>query len=285
MEIKGADIKQRLREGRWRWWAPAAFFVGICFLPSGWIEASPGQVFRPPVLFAPMAWPLFAMGLVFGAAAFSLRLRRHAWHVLFFGTGAAILFTLLLLASSGAVALYSWELGADLQNRIFLDFELNILAFLVQPIVIILFAVSGLVLWARGGKPGPEAPGLYFPIAAPEPTPPAAPVLPEVPVTATEPASGTTTPEAPAADAGRGTPSPPPPSEPASPLDAITGTTPEAKPAEGAPAPAEDAEPAVRETETGPAPPETVPDPPEQDLPQPAPQGLPASGQPPAGQK
>jgi hypothetical protein len=240
MEIKGADIKQRLREGRWRWWAPAAFFVGICFLPSGWIEASPGEVFRPPVLFAPMAWPLFVMGFVFGAAAFSLRLRRHAWHVLFLGTGAALLFNLLLIASSGAVALYSWELGTDLQNRIFLDFELNILAFLVQPMVIILFAVSGLVLWARGGKPGPEAPGLYFPVAAPEPAPPAAPVLPEVPVTATEPASGTTTPEAPAAEAGRGTPSTPPPSEPASPLDAITGTAPaEATPAGSAPAPEE----------------------------------------------
>ena len=238
MKISGSEIKRRLREGRWHWWLPAAFFAGIGFLPSGWIEASPGEVFRPPVLFAPMAWPLFAMGLVFGAAAFSLRLRRHAWHVLFLGTGAALLFNLLLIASSGAVALYSWELGADLQNRIFLDFELNILAFFVHPMVLLLLALSGLVLWVRGGKPGPEELQLYFPI---ENKPAPAPELPAVPVPAEakpgEAGVEAKPPEIPG-EAGKGAPEPP--SEPASPLDAITKTAPEpvkeeagAKPAEG----------------------------------------------------
>ena len=238
MDISGAAIKQRLREGRWHWWLPAAFFVGICLLPSGTIEASPGEIFRPPVLFAPMAWPLFAMGLVFGAAAFSVRLRRRAWHILFLGTVASLLFELVLAAVLGAPALYSWELGTNLQDRIFTDFEPVVLAFGILPMDLVLVALSAMVLWVRDGKPGPEEPVLYFPVAPPSSTDERAadsgqraeiPGLPAVPAAEAEAKPGgagaeANPPKVPG-EAGQGTPSPPPPppSEPASPLDAITG--------------------------------------------------------------
>ena len=203
------DIKQRLREARWIWWLPAAFFVGICLLPSGWIEASPGDIYRPPVWMAPMAWPLLAMGFVFGAAAFLVKPRRYAWHILFLGAGASLLSNVLLIASSGAAALYSWELGTDLQNRIFTDFELDILAFLVQPMDLLLLAISGLVLWARNGKPAPAAP-----------EPPAQPILPEAtPPPPAGPAPSLPTPEA----------TPPPLSEPATSPKAPEAPPPQAR--------------------------------------------------------
>jgi hypothetical protein len=270
MEINGALIKQRLREGRWHWWAPAAFFVGICLLPSGTIEASPGEIFRPPVLYSPMAWPLFAMGFVFGAAAFSLRLRRRAWHILFLGTVASLLFELILVAVFGAPALYSWELGTNLQNRIFTDFEPVVLAFGILPMDLVLVALSAMVLWVRDGKPGPEEPVLYFPVAPPSsPNEGAADrgqraEIPELPV---EPATGADArpggaaaaekPPETAGEAGLGAPVPPPPSVPASPLDAITGMAPEAKPEMTAEAPA-GPEPAPPAAAPG-SPPETAP--------------------------
>jgi hypothetical protein len=156
-----------------------------------------------------MAWPLFAMGFVFGAAAFSIRLGRYAWHVLFLGTGAALIFNLLLIASSGAAALYSWELGTNLQNRIFTDFELDILAFIVQPMTLLLLAVSALVLWVRGGKPGPEVQAMYSPVIMPEAAP--GPLeLPAVPATGSE-----------AKPAEVSAPQPAAATHPDSPLDAI----------------------------------------------------------------
>jgi hypothetical protein len=238
------DIKQRLREAHWRWWLPAAFFLGICLLPSGHIEASPGEIFRPAVWMAPMGWPLLAMGVLFAASAFSAKLRARPWQVLFLGAGASLLFGLVLVASSGSAALYSWELGTNLQNRILVDFELEVLAFLVLPMDILLAALSFFVLWVRHGKittasfsvPGPKipaavpAPATDMPAAAPAPEPekPAAlpPQTPEMPVAEPVPPPGKPT-ETPAAAPGPApeTPAAGPVKAPATPA-AATATVP-----------------------------------------------------------
>ncbi len=182
------DVKQSLREARWAWWLPAAFFAGICLLPSGHIEASPVEFLHPPVWMAPMAWPLLAMAALFAGAAFSARLRRRAWHIVFIGAGASLLFELALVATSGSAALYSWELGTDLGKRVFVDFELDLLAFGILPMDLLLVAVSFLVLWVRHGRPAPSEPGqLHFSALPPAAPPPADAPTPSVPAGAIPP--------------------------------------------------------------------------------------------------
>jgi len=229
------DIKQRLREARWHWWLPAFILVLICLLPSGHIEASPGEIFRPPVVMAPMGWPLLAMAVLFGAAAFSGWPRKRAWRIVFFGAGASLLFELIFSAFPGNTAIYSFGLGTDLQNRIFVDFELDVLAFGILPMDLLLVAFSFFVLWARHGKTVPAEPA-----PAPSALPGAPPPLPA------EPAPSLPTPEATPPHLAEPGPSPKAPEAPppqaqsagpaiaASPLDAI---------APGPPAPAPEAYP------------------------------------------
>jgi len=230
------DIKQKLREARWAWWLPAIFLVGICLLPSGHIEASPGEIFRPPVWMAPMAWPLLAMAVLFWAAAFSEWPQKRAWQIVLFGAAASLLFEIAFSAYPGNVAIYSFGLGTDLENRIFVDFELDILAFGILPMDLLLVALSFLVLWTRHGRTPSAGPAPLAPPALPEapPSPPAepAPSLPTpeaTPPPLAEPVPSPKAPEAPppqAQSAG--------PAIAASPLDAI---------APGPPAPAPEAYP------------------------------------------
>ena len=192
------DAKQSLREARWAWWLPAAFLAGICLLPSGHIEASPGEFLRPPVWMAPMAWPLLAMAVLFAGAAFSERLRMRAWQIVFLGAGASLLFELVLVVSSGSAALYSWELKTNLQNRIFTDFELDVLAFLVLPMDLLLVATSFLVLWVRFGKLIPAFLPARGPSGAPAiPAPSGGVALAAESAPAQEPAAPPTAPPAP----------------------------------------------------------------------------------------
>jgi len=223
------DIKQRLSEARWAWWLPAAFFLGICLLPSGHIEASPGEFLHPPVWMAPMAWPLLVMAVLFAGAAFSEHLRRRAWQIVFIGAGASLLLELALVAISGGAPLYSWELGTDLKNRIFVDFELDVLAFLVLPMDILLVAISFLVLWARFGK--------LLPAFLPARGPSGAPAIP-APSGGVAPAAESAPPEEPAA----------PPAAPPSPPDTIAPEPPAPAPRNEPPA----AEPAAAVIQTEP---------------------------------
>lgn len=242
------NIKQRLREARWAWWLPAAFFIGICVLPSGAIEASPGQFLHPPVLVDPMGWPLFAMGLVLGAAAFTEKLRRRAFHVLLAGTSLSLLFGLALVAFQGGIGYYSWALGTDLGNRIFTNFQLEVLAFGVLPVDLLFAGGSFIVLWSRDFRPAPpEAPPEPGAFELPLPPPPvrepalAAPAAPEAPETAAAPAPA---PETPAARPAQ----PPAPESPSA--------RPSETPAPEAPAAGPVEAPAQEGPETGPAPPQ-----------------------------
>ena len=283
------DIKQRLREARWAWWLPAAFFAGICLLPSGHIEASPGEFLNPPVWMAPMAWPLLAMAVLFAGAAFSERLRRRAWHIVFIGAGASLLFELVFVASSGSAALYSRELGTDLRNRIFVDFELDLLAFGILPMDLLLVAVSFLVLWVRHGRPAPPEPG-PLPFSA---LPPAAPPPADAPALSV-PADAPPSPQVPA-EAPAAPPPPPDAIAPKPPAPAPQNEAPAAGPATaailtepvapGPTAPAPLAEPLASGPTIG-APPPDAPAP----RPGPAPEAIPpeippAPTAPPGGQR
>lgn len=229
------DVKKRLREAHWAWWLPAAILVGICLLPSGHIEASPGEVLRPPVWMAPMAWPLLAMAVLFGAAAFTEWPRKRAWRIVFFGAGASLLFEIVLSAFPGNVAIYSFGLGTDLGNRIFVDFELDVLAFGILPMDLLLVALSFLVLWSRHGRELPAASAALGPAEPPTASSPAP---------GPAPAARQSTPEAPAP--GRPVPAPPPEmpvSEPVPPPESPPAEPPAVEPAPppeltaGAPAP------------------------------------------------
>lgn len=222
------DIKKRLREAKWAWMAPAAFLFGICLLPSGHIEASPGEILRPPVWMAPMAWPLLAMAALFAAAAFSARLRARAWRVVFFGACASLLLELAFSAFPGNAAIYSLGLGTDLNDRIFVDFELDVLAFGILPMDLLLAALSFLVLWTRHGGPAVAEPGPLFQLPLPVSAPGAPAQAPAVP--------------APAAEAPPAGPPAAVPAAPASPLDSIAPgpparTPPGAGTVQAAPAP------------------------------------------------
>ncbi|MBM4249393.1 MAG: hypothetical protein FJ149_08175 [Euryarchaeota archaeon] len=233
MKIDRELVKQRLREAHWAWWLPAAFFVGVCVVPAGTIEASPGQYFHPPVLAAPSGWPLLVMGLVFGAAAFAEKLRRRAFHILLAGTSLSLLFELALVAFQGGTGYYSWVLGTDLDKRIFTDFELDVLAFGVIPMDLFLAGGSFIVLWSREFRlaPAEAAPESWVvappsqPSPAREPAPPAPAAQPEAPeITVAQPPAPETLATQPARPFAPGTPATQPARPPAPEPPAVTPT-------------------------------------------------------------
>jgi hypothetical protein len=101
---------------------------------------------------APMAWPFLAMAVLFIGASFSGRLRARAVRIVFAGACASLLFELALSAFPGNNAIYSFWLGTDLQKRIFVDFELDVLAFVLIPLDLLLVFFSCMYLWTR--QPG-----------------------------------------------------------------------------------------------------------------------------------
>lgn len=260
------DIKQRLREARWVWCLPGLVIVLLCLLPSGHIEASPGQLFRPPVWMAPIAWPLLAMAVLFIGASFSERLRARAARIVFFGACASLLLEVVLSALPGNMAMYSFWLGTDLQKRIFVDFELDVIAFGFIPLDLLLVFFSFVYIWTRKpatdrAVPSPEI-ALAVPAAGPSGTPPPPLSGPRAPAAGPEepaPAAGVPA-------AGPSEPGPPAGPSPASAEGAAlaaTMTQPAPPPAEQSAAAPADIQsrppgPQPQNARTAPAPPETA---------------------------